>query len=313
MTDTPLDITAVQAFVLISDLGSFTRTAETMRSTQSAISLKIKRLEKRLGARLIQRSPRHIELSAEGESFLRHARQLLEAHQRALSALAGSRSRLSVGFSDHVAGPELPTLIACLNARDPELVMSVRIGSSGELLQSFDRRELDAVIVRFHSAREDGAVIAHERLGWFAGPDWQVRPGQPIPLLTMPEPCGMRSLACRCLDQAGVTWFDAFVGGGVAAVSAAVMANLGVAALAHRMLPSGARDVGQQLNLPPLPELPVIVHCRATTRRSQEAISTLETAFRALVEKAPGRRFCTMRQVGDAASPYLNVPDHSVQ
>ena len=266
MTETPLDITAVQAFVLIGELGSFTRTAETMRSTQSAISLKIKRLEKRLGARLIQRSPRHIELSAEGEAFLRHARHLLEAHQRALSALSGSRSRLRVGFSDHVAGPELPTLIASINARYPDLVMSVRIGSSGDLLQSFDRRELDAVIVRFHTARDDGAVIASDRLGWFAGPDWQVRPDQPIPLLTMPEPCGMRSLASHCLDQAGVTWVDAFVGGGVAAVSAAVMANLGVAALANRMLPLGACDVGPQLNLPPLPELPVIVHSRGNNK-----------------------------------------------
>jgi hypothetical protein len=49
------------------------------------------------------------------------------------------------------------------------------------------------------------------------------------------------------LDAAGVSWTDIFVGGGVAA---AVMAGLGVAALAPRMLPFGAVEVGSKLGLP---------------------------------------------------------------
>jgi hypothetical protein len=52
------------------------------------------------------------------------------------------------------------------------------------------------------------------------------------------------------LDAAGVSWTDIFVGGGVAAVAAAVMAGLGVAALAPRMLPFGAVEVGSKLGLP---------------------------------------------------------------
>ena len=44
-----LDLEAVQAFVLTADLKSFTRAAEAMDSTQSAVSLKIKRLEDTLG------------------------------------------------------------------------------------------------------------------------------------------------------------------------------------------------------------------------------------------------------------------------
>jgi hypothetical protein len=47
-------------------------------------------------------------------------------------------------------------------------------------------------------------------------------------------------------DAAGGPWTEIFVGGGVAAVAAAVMAGLGVAALAPRMLPFGAVDVGAQ-------------------------------------------------------------------
>src|SRR5512145_3336028 len=101
----PLDLDAVQAFIRIAELGSFKRAAEAMRTTQAAVSLKLKRLEKRLGCRLIERTPRYVELSARGAAFLEHARELLEAQERALAALATARQRLTIGISDHVAGP----------------------------------------------------------------------------------------------------------------------------------------------------------------------------------------------------------------
>jgi DNA-binding transcriptional LysR family regulator len=54
MTDHPLDLDTVQAFVRIAELDSFTRAAEAMRTTQGAVSLKLKWLEERLGCRTIQ-------------------------------------------------------------------------------------------------------------------------------------------------------------------------------------------------------------------------------------------------------------------
>ena len=119
-----------------------------------------------------------------------------------------------------------------MNAQDPELLIEIRIGSSGDLLQSYDRRELDTVIARLHAGRDDGTVLAEEQLGWFAAPHWQHRADEPLPLATLAEPCGVRALAAKRLDESAVPWREVFVGGGVAAVAAAVMAGLGVAALA---------------------------------------------------------------------------------
>jgi DNA-binding transcriptional LysR family regulator len=276
----PLDIDAVQAFLRVAELGSFTRAAEAMQTTQAAVSLKLKRLEDRLGCRLVERTPRYVQLSAPGVAFLEHARELLEAHERALAAFSGARQRLTVGISDHVAGPELPTLIARMNAQEPQLLIEIRIGSSGDLLQSFDRRELDTVIVRLHAGRSDGKMLAQEKFGWFAAPGWQHRAGEPLPLATLAEPCGVRMLAGQLLDAAAIPWTEMFVGGGVAAVAAAVMAGLGVAALAPRMLPLGAVDVGPRLGLPDLPRLPVLLHTRVKQGRPYAAITALSAAFR---------------------------------
>lgn len=283
MTERPLDLDAVSAFVRIAELGSFTRAAEAMRTTQSAVSLKLKRLEDRLGCRLVERTPRSVQLSPRGAAFLDRARELVAAHDRALAVFAANRERLTIGISDHVAGPELPALIARMNAQDPHQVIEIRIGSSGDLLQSFDRRELDAVIVRLHAERNDGEIIAEEKFGWFASPNWKPRAGEPLPVATMPEPCGVRVMAGRLLDEAGVPWTEIFAGGGVTAVAAAVMAGIGVAALAPRMLPMGAIDVGAGLGLPELPRLPIILHSRVKDGRPRDALAALSAAFRNVV------------------------------
>jgi DNA-binding transcriptional LysR family regulator len=283
MTERPLDLDAVAAFVHIAELDSFTRAAEAMRTTQAAVSLKLKRLEARLGCRLVERTPRSVQLSPRGAAFLAHARDLLEAHDRALAEFAGARLRLTIGISDHVAGPELPALIARMNAQDPQLVVEIRIGSSADLLQSYDRRELDTVIVRLHAGRSDGDMLAEEKFCWFAAPAWQHRADEPLPLATMAEPCGVRAMAAQLLDEAGVRWSEIFVGGGVTAVAAAVMAGLGVAALAPRMLPFGAVDVGPRLKLPDLPRLPVLLHTRVKAGRPRDALTALAVAFKSAV------------------------------
>ena len=284
MITRPLDLDAVQAFVRIAELGSFTRAAEASNTTQSAVSLKLKRLEERVGCRLIERSPRHVRMSAKGAAFLETARELLEVHDRAVAVFAETRQRLTIGISDHVAGPELPALIARMNAQDPQLLIDIRIGSSGDLLQSFDRREIDTVIVRLHDGRDDGEMLADEKFGWFAAPDWEHRPDEPLPVATMPPPCGVRVMAGNLLDEADVPWTEVFVGGGVTAVSAAVMARLGVAALARRMLPFGAVDVGRTLGLPQLPNLPIVLHTRVTDERPRAALTALSAAFRSAVK-----------------------------
>ena len=283
MIERPLDLDAVQAFVRIAELGSFTRAAEAMATTQGAISLKLKRLEESVGCRLLERTPRYVELSRRGAAFLEDARELLEVHDRALAGFAKTRQRLTIGISDHVAGPELPALIARMNAQDAQLLIEIRIGSSGDLLQSYDRRELDTVIVRLHAGRKDGELLTEEKFGWFASPSWHHRAGEPLPIATMAEPCGVRVLAGKLLDAAGVAWTEVFVGGGVTAVAAAVMAGLGVAALAPRMLPFGAVNVGPKLGLPELPRLPVLLHTRVKGGRPRVALSALAAAFKAAV------------------------------
>ncbi len=277
-----LDVEAVQAFVLVADLASFTRAAEAMGSTQSAISLKIKRLESGLGRRLLERTPRLVRLSAAGTAFLTSARHLVAAHQSAVGAFAVERRRLVVGISHHIVGTDLAELLKRMNATDPGLVMELRIDTSRAMLEAYDRGDLDAAIVLRHDTRRrDGERLLEESFGWMAAPDFNHPPGEPLRLATQAEPCSVRAMAIGALDAAGIPWTEVFVGGGVATIGAAISAGLAVAALVRRVAPAGCVDLGPRLGLPGLPGCEVVLHSNLTDARARGALRTLGAAFRA--------------------------------
>jgi DNA-binding transcriptional LysR family regulator len=277
-----LDVEAVQAFVLVADLNSFTRAAEALDTTQSAVSLKIKRLEDGLGRRLLERTPRLVRLSAEGSAFLGAARHLVAAHHQAIGSFSVEHRRLTVGISHHIVGSELATLLKRMNATDPALVIALHIEASRDVLEAFDAGELDAAIALRHDAkRRDGEVLFEEPFGWMASPDFHRQAGEPLRLATQAEPCSVRAMAVDALDAAGIAWTEVFVGGGVATIGAAISAGLAVAALARRVAPADTIDLGSRLGLPPLPSRDVILYSKPADARARQALRTLGAAFAA--------------------------------
>ncbi|WP_213301582.1 LysR family transcriptional regulator [Paraburkholderia sacchari] len=285
----PLDLDAVRAFVLVAELHSFTRAADALDTTQSAVSLKLKRLEAHLGRQLLERTPRVVRLSPDGRAFLGAASELLGAHERALGTLAVESRRLSLGLSEHVADAQLARQLALLRDHDPGLVIALHLGLSAQLLKQFDERRLDAVIVRQESgyeadeaSRGDTRRLFDEPLVWLAAPEWRWEPGTPLPLALLAGPCAVRAAAIGALDTAGIEWQEVFVGGGVAAVGAALEAGLAVSALARRVAPRGLVDVGAKHALPPLPSSRVMLHSRVREPRSAATLQLLASSLGAV-------------------------------
>ena len=88
-------------------------------------------------------------------------------------------------------------------------------------------------------------------------------------------------MAVDALDAAGIQWTEAFVGGGLATIGAAISAGLAVAALARRVAPSDTVDLGPRLGLPPLPSREVILYSKPSDPRTRQALRTLGAAFAA--------------------------------
>lgn len=278
-----LDLNAVQAFALVASLASFTRAAEATGTTQSAVSLKLKRLEEFLGRKLLERTPRSVHLTADGKLFLEHANDLLAANQRALLTQPAAARHLKLGIGDHAAGPELPMLLARLRAADRSLALEVDIGISQELVRAFDDGKFDAVIVRQERSRRGGETVADDGYAWVAAPSFEWHEDEPIPLASLAPPCGVRAVGIRALDAARLPWREVIVGGGVAAVAAAVSAGLAVAVLARRLAPIGSIEIGAKFGLPRLPRSKVVLYSRVRDPRTNAALRTVAAVFRGAI------------------------------
>src|ERR1700704_684207 len=106
--------------------------------------------------------------------------------------------------------------------------------------------------------------------------------GGRLRLATLAPPCGVRAIAVRALDKAGIAWNETFVGGGVTAVAAAALAGLAVAPLARRIAPAGLVDIGPSEKLPDLGSSKVMLHSRVSDPAKLAALRTLAATFRSV-------------------------------
>ena len=105
-----LDTDQLRSFVAIVDTGSFTRAADRVNKTQSAVSMQIRRLEEQLGRPLFAKLGRGVRLTEDGEKLIDFARQMLQVEAAAFAsvsrkALAG---RIRLGIPDDYAESVLP-------------------------------------------------------------------------------------------------------------------------------------------------------------------------------------------------------------
>lgn len=109
----------MEVFVRVVELGGFSAAARAFRMTPSAVSKLIGRLEARLGARLVNRSTRQVQLTPEGCQFYERAVRVLndlEEAERGASTSDVPRGRLCVNanvpFGEHFLLPLLPQFLA---------------------------------------------------------------------------------------------------------------------------------------------------------------------------------------------------------
>jgi DNA-binding transcriptional LysR family regulator len=93
MATTPAgpDLNELRGFCVAADLGTLGRAAVRLRVSQPSLSKRLASLEAKVGARLLDRSPRGVALTAAGRRLYRHARPLLEAADQVGEVMAGIR------------------------------------------------------------------------------------------------------------------------------------------------------------------------------------------------------------------------------
>src|SRR4051812_50216932 len=88
-----IDIDQLRTFIAIAETGSFTRAADIVHKTQSAVSMQMKRLEERLDRGVFSRDGRAAKLTEDGERLLRFARPIVKVNRGAIAAFFHEMTR----------------------------------------------------------------------------------------------------------------------------------------------------------------------------------------------------------------------------
>jgi len=140
-----MDTEAVRSFVRAAELGQLQHAADELGVTQQAVSKRIATLERRLGVQLFTRTARGVELTADGQAFLPHARGIVTGVDRAITAITPGAPRIDVlGFRSAQAvvlheywrsRPGIHLDVVTLRENDPRAVVAAI--QAGEVDASF--------------------------------------------------------------------------------------------------------------------------------------------------------------------------------
>lgn len=249
-----LDLDLVRTFATIAALGNFTRAAENLRRQQSTISLQLQRLEDMLGQKLIERNPRLVKLTSEGEAFLGYARRMLDLNDEAVSRVNEPLMQgvVRLGTPEDFATRHLPDVLARFVQAYPAVALEVTCDLTLNLLERFRKKSFDLALIKQERSSEPGGIrVWREPLVWVTAERdfWSMKDA--MPLVVSPAPCVYRTRATHALDKARRSWRIAYTCGSLAGSLAAVKAGLGITVLPKNMVPSGLHIIDGR----PLPDL----------------------------------------------------------
>lgn len=256
-----LDPDLLRAFVTVVEAGGFSQAATRLLRGQSAVSLQIKRLEEALGVRLLDRSPRHVALTSEGEMILDHARRILRLNDELVARVREPTlsGLVRLGAPEDFATSHLPRVLARFSRSYPQVALEVTCELTLQVLERFNSGGLDiALIKREPSGATGGIRVWREPLVWVAAEREFAEAQDVLPLVVSPRPCVYRKRATDALDRAGRAWRIAYTCESLAGNHAAVRAGLGITVLPKAMTPPDLTILdGEQRRLPQLQDTEV--------------------------------------------------------
>ncbi len=251
-----LDIDQLRTFLAVVESLSFTRAADRVARTQSAVSMQMKRLEETLGKKLFIRQGRGIIVSPDGHRFVGYARDIVERSNEALAAFDDKALRGSVflGTADDYAERFLPTILAGFSASNPFVEVSVVCENTFGLSQRIESGELDMAIVTHNETRLHSQLIRREPLLWVTSEKHTAHQTSPLPLALGSPHCIWRKAAVEELANRGVEYRMLYTSFSATVVGAAVTAGLAVSVQPESALRRGMRILTEKDGFPKLPE-----------------------------------------------------------
>lgn len=145
-----MELRQINTFVRVAQFKSFSKAAESLGYSQSAVTVQIRMLEEELHTRLFDRMGKRIALTDPGEQFLARAYEVLNEVNKARLSVADEgalHGRLHIGTIESLCYSKLPAILRVYWQRHPEVVIHTTIGEPEALIQRMEQGELDLIYI----------------------------------------------------------------------------------------------------------------------------------------------------------------------
>jgi DNA-binding transcriptional LysR family regulator len=249
-----IPIELLRALVTIVDTGSFTRAADALNLTQSAVSAQIARLGQLLGGNIFAKGPGKMLLTDRGAMVLQFARRSIAINDELL-AFAGPNAgprRFMIGFPGWLGHQRRMEIFARCIASAPNENVGFRCDRTERLIGDLDTGAVDvAYLCSAIDLSRDAVARWTEQLVWVKSPRLKLSPGGRIPLIGWPGTAGDR-VAVELLQQSGMHFFVSFSAPAYSARLSGVVAGLGVMVVPAQVATAEMEIIRE--GLPKLPE-----------------------------------------------------------
>ena len=275
-----LDVESLRVFREVVAQGGFTAASKTLGVTQPAVSLKIRRLEDRIGTSLILRHGHSFTLTADGRDLLAHAEEIVKAHDQAVDHMRRSEviGTVRLGCNGEVAASGLSEVASRFRRTHPLINLTILVDHSVIIGELLDNGELDVALITLLDL--DGAVRPTDQIWRRAemhivqGIEADFDDEDPVPLVTFGPNSKHYTQMAALLDAAGRTHRVSMEWGNLMGLKSAIEVGLGVGLLSTHNVTDRMRP---WTGIDPI-ELPssVFVMRSPTDTQENEAIAALK-------------------------------------
>lgn len=248
------EIDVLRAFVTVADTGGFTSAARRLNRTQSAISMRVRRLEEFLGKPVLYRNGVGVRLTPDGEVLLRHARRMLKLNEQAVSELIRPEIEgvVRLAVPDGYGTYFLPGLLAEFAKTHPRVQLEIDCCMSDVIKQGLSDGKLDLGLIVPEIEDASNEPLWSEPIVWVASDKQTVFDEDILPMAVFQHGCILRAQALRMLDECGQAWRITYCSTSLASVQAAVIAGLGVGVVGESTVLDGMQVLGPEKPFLPL-------------------------------------------------------------
>jgi DNA-binding transcriptional LysR family regulator len=252
-----LNLDTMRTFVAICETGTFRRAAARVNRSPSAISLQVAKLEEQLGAQLLIRDARRVQLTEQGTVLLSYARRLLGISNEVLAVFHGAplTGHLRLATPHDLGITLVPDLLRRLAVSHPHVVVDVRLDTAEAVRHRFLNG--DANLALFNEVRDPTLQLDElysEPLVWMMQDGGNAVERDPLPLAIAEIECAWRQAALEALETGDRAFRIAYSSDTSLGQIAALRADLAIAVLPISLADETLVEVPKEFGLPPLPK-----------------------------------------------------------